>query len=222
MWTVYRHTKGMLYVKIATALHSESCEPMEVYRTLYNNDMAPVWVRPQGMFHEDVKPGQPRFTRVGTLRVAAPEDMTSCISCGFDVWGEGIPFEQYVEWYLNTKNHIRGTRYLFETPSGEVVASLNTIRFARGLIGIASVAVMPSARGQGYGSLIVRGVMELLRCEDSEMRFMLFSEVQPAIYERLGFQRLPGEFQFHLPSIAMITGDGPVTEREIQFYREYF
>jgi GNAT superfamily N-acetyltransferase len=212
----------MLYVKIATALHSESCEPMEVYRTLYDNDMAPIWARPHAMFYEDVQPGQPRFSPVGTLRVAAPEDVASCLACGFDTWGEGRAFDAYVAWYVDTKNHIRGTRYLFEIKSAEVVATLNTIRFARGLVGIASVAVAPSVRGKGYGSLIVRGVMELLRCEDQGVRFMLFSEVNPNLYERLGFRRLAGEFQFHLPSIAMITGDEPLTEREIGFFRDYF
>ena len=222
MWTVYRHTKGMLYLRVATALHSETCEPMEVYRTLYDNDMAPVWVRPQGMFHEEVKPGQRRFTAVGRLRVAAPEDAATCLACGYDTWGEGLGFEAYVAWYVDSKNHIRGTRYVFETESGLAVATLNTIRFARGLIGIASVAVAPSFRSQGYGSLIVRGVMELLRCEDPQVKFLLFSEVTPAMYERLGFRRLPNEVQFHLPSVAMITGDDPLTDKETQIFREYF
>lgn len=222
MWTIYRHTKGMLYLKLATALHSESCEPMEVYRTLYDNDLSTVWARPYEMFHEEVQPGTKRFTEVGRIRIAAPEEASRFLALGFDTWGEGLPFDDYVARYIKGRDHIRGTRYLFELPNGEVVATLNILRFARGVIGIASVAVLPLSRGSGYGSLIVRGVMELMRSEDPAVRFMLFSEVKPAMYERLGFTRVPVEFQFHLPSVAMVTGDSPVTEREVDFLREYF
>jgi hypothetical protein len=64
--------------------------------------------------------------------------------------------------------------------------------------------------------------MEILRSEDSSVRFMLYSEVSPTMYERLGFSRLPEQLQFHRPSVAMVTGNEPVTEREIGFLREYF
>jgi hypothetical protein len=64
--------------------------------------------------------------------------------------------------------------------------------------------------------------MELFRSEDAKIRFMLYSEVNPTMYERLGFNRVADEMQFHLPSVAMITGTEPVTEREVGFLREYF
>ena len=222
MWTLYQHTKGMLYLKLGTALHSESREPMEVYRTLYDNDMAPVWARPQSMFHEEVAPGQKRFTEVGRVRVMMPEDESTFLAFGYDAWGEGASVDESVPAYGRDKNHLRGTRYLLESPEGEPFANLNTIRFARGLVGIASLSVNPTARGKGYGSTLTRSVMEILRSEDSSTRFMLYSEVKPAMYERLGFSRLPEEAQFHLPSVAMITGKEPVTEREVEFLREYF
>lgn len=222
MWTIYRHTRGMLYLKLATALHSESCEPMEVYRTLYDNDMAPIWTRPQGMFHEEVAPGQKRFTAVGRIRVAYPEDINECLAFGYDTWGEGVPFDQYVSQYVTSRNHLRGTRYILELETGETVATLNTLRFARDLVGIASIAVASARRARGYASLLTRGVMELFRCEAPSSRFMLFSEVKPTIYERLGFVKAPDEAQFHLPSIAMVTGEALISERELLFLREYF
>jgi GNAT superfamily N-acetyltransferase len=222
MWTLYRHTKGMLYLKLGTALHSESCEPMEVYRTLYDNDMAPVWARPQSMFHEEVAPGQKRFTEVGRVRVMMPEDEATYLAFGYDAWGEGVSVDEFVAAYGRDKNHLRGTRYLLESPEGEPLANLNTLRFARGLVGIASLSVNPAARGQGHGSALARAVMEILRSEYSTIRFMLYSEVNPAMYERLGFARLPDALQFHLPSVAMIAGNEPVAEREVGFLREYF
>ena len=212
----------MLYLRLATALHSESCEPMEVYRTLYDNDMAPVWARPREMFYEEIVPGQKRFTEVGRIRTMMPEDEEQCLAFGYDTWGAGRSLQEFVKSYAANKNHPRGTWYVMELPNGEPVANLNTIRFARGLVGLASISVDPERRGQRYGSTVVRAVMELLRSEDPAIRFMLFSEVKPTMYESLGFRRLPDNAQFHLPSVAMITGDGPLADREISFFREYF
>jgi GNAT superfamily N-acetyltransferase len=222
VWTLYQHSNGNLYLSLGTARHSESCEPLEVYRTLYDNDMAPIWARPQAMFHEEVAPGLKRFTEVGRVRIMMPEDSERYLEFGHDAWGEGATVEEFVASYAHDKDYLRGTRYLLESPRGEPIGNLNTIRFARGLVGIASVSVNPSQRGRGYGSILTRAVMELLRCEEPSMRFMLYSEVKPSMYERLGFARLPNEMQFHLPALAMVTGDAPITEHELSFLREYF
>jgi GNAT superfamily N-acetyltransferase len=195
---------------------------MEVYRTLYDNEMAPVWARPQAMFHEEVEPGRKRFTEVGRIRAVVPEDEHVVLAFGYDAWGAERPLKEFVASYASDRNHLRGTRYLIELPDGEPVANVNTLRFARSLVGLASLSVNPAYRRQGYGSTLVRAVMELLRSEDSAMRFMLFSEVNPAIYERLGFKRAPDEVQCHLPSVAMITGEEAVTTRDLSFFREYF
>jgi hypothetical protein len=61
----YRHYKGMLYEVIATVRHSETLEPMTLYRALYGEQG--LWVRPAAMFNEQVTIDgklQPRFTRV--------------------------------------------------------------------------------------------------------------------------------------------------------------
>ena len=44
----YRHYKGGEYEVIGVARHSETLEPMVVYRPLYND--AGLWVRPHAMF----------------------------------------------------------------------------------------------------------------------------------------------------------------------------
>lgn len=59
---VYQHYKGPLYEVIALAHHSETDEPLVVYRTLYGDYSW--WVRPLSMFTESVSyEGQlrPRF-----------------------------------------------------------------------------------------------------------------------------------------------------------------
>jgi len=49
---LYRHYKGMLYEVIDTVRHSETLEPMTLYRALYGRHG--LWVRPAGMFEEPV------------------------------------------------------------------------------------------------------------------------------------------------------------------------
>ena len=61
----YRHYKGGEYEVIGVARHSETLEPMVVYRPLYN--ATGLWVRPYAMFVEEIQIDgefQPRFARV--------------------------------------------------------------------------------------------------------------------------------------------------------------
>ena len=60
----YRHFKGNEYELIDIALHSETMEPMVVYRALYGENG--LWVRPASMWNEIVdKPEYhgPRFVK---------------------------------------------------------------------------------------------------------------------------------------------------------------
>lgn len=61
----YRHYKGKEYEVLGIASHSETLEPMVVYRKLY--DDGGLWVRPAAMFAETVivdGKTQPRFSRL--------------------------------------------------------------------------------------------------------------------------------------------------------------
>jgi hypothetical protein len=48
----YRHYKGGLYEVVGTARHSETLEPMTLYRALYGEHG--LWVRPAAMFGEEI------------------------------------------------------------------------------------------------------------------------------------------------------------------------
>ena len=61
----YRHYKGGEYEVIDTVRHSETLEPMTLYRALYGQ--RGLWVRPAAMFRETVQIdgiARPRFTRI--------------------------------------------------------------------------------------------------------------------------------------------------------------
>ena len=60
----YRHYKGLRYEVVGTVRHSETLEPMTLYRALYGE--RGLWVRPAAMFLEEVVIDgmrQPRFQR---------------------------------------------------------------------------------------------------------------------------------------------------------------
>lgn len=62
----YRHFKGGEYELLFVATHSETREPMVVYRALYGE--RGVWVRPAAMWDEEIeRDGQTfrRFTYIG-------------------------------------------------------------------------------------------------------------------------------------------------------------
>lgn len=62
---LYRHYKGKLYQVLDTVRHSETLEPMTLYRALYGEHG--LWVRPASMFGETVVVDgeeQPRFARL--------------------------------------------------------------------------------------------------------------------------------------------------------------
>lgn len=68
----YRHFKGNEYEVLAMATHSETLEPMVVYRALYGE--RGVWVRPAAMWNELVeRDGKTfrRFTYIGPGDVRA-------------------------------------------------------------------------------------------------------------------------------------------------------
>ena len=61
----YRHYKGLLYEVVGTVRHSETLEPMTLYRALYGEHG--LWVRPAAMFNEEVViegVRQPRFAKI--------------------------------------------------------------------------------------------------------------------------------------------------------------
>lgn len=64
----YRHFKGNEYEVLCTATHSETEEPMVVYRALYGE--RGIWVRPAAMWEETVvRDGKTfqRFTYIGEM-----------------------------------------------------------------------------------------------------------------------------------------------------------
>ena len=71
----YRHCKGNLYHLIGIARHSETLEPLAVYRALYGE--GGLWVRPLAMFLETIEidgETKPRFAFQGNTTTQEKRD----------------------------------------------------------------------------------------------------------------------------------------------------
>jgi hypothetical protein len=76
----YRHYKGGEYEVLGVVRHSESLEPLVLYRPLYNDTGS--WVRPFSMFLEPVEYGgktQPRFILVTAGACPSEEELTATV-----------------------------------------------------------------------------------------------------------------------------------------------
>jgi hypothetical protein len=226
-WTLYRHRKGMHYLCLGHVLHSEDCSEMTLYRCLYENTLGKTWVRPRAMFEDTLPDGQKRFTPAARLRLVEPGDESPLWLFAHHVPGEEGSRPDFIAGdALHKQYHLRGTRYVLENLEGVPLCNLSTLRLARGLVGIASLATAPEHRGKGYTEQLLRAVMELSRFqsegEPSGLRFLLFSEVPRRLYESCGFQILPEEHQRFEPSIAMATGELPLSPQEAAVLKNYF
>ena len=65
----YRHYKGGEYEVLGVVRHSETLEPLVLYRPIYND--SGMWVRPHAMFLETVAVGGAQVLRFAPLEATA-------------------------------------------------------------------------------------------------------------------------------------------------------
>lgn len=117
-----------------------------------------------------------------------------------EAWGGGEPPARYIaaEEALRQSAHGIVTRAgLFQ--GGALVSSLERFSLvlslrgeARAAVGFGSVYTPPSHRGSGLGTQLLRATLDHERAHGTELA-LLFSDIAPAFYERLGFLPYPAE-----------------------------
>jgi len=223
MWTIYQHHKGMHYLALGNALHSENMEPHTIYLALYDNPRGGLWARPCGMFFDNGGPrGSKRFIEIARLRPLALNEASSVLPFGYDAWGEGRTLEDFVKSYEANKNHLRGQRYVLEDLEGQKLSTVNTLRFHPELTGLAWLATDPEKRKNGHAALLIQAVMALLRHEEKDMGFVLHSEIGIRFYEKFGFVKAPVENQNFEKSIAMLAGNEELFDKHAAVFSEFF
>ncbi len=143
------------------------------------------------------------------IRLAITSDMDEIYLMGYDVWGEGEPIDAYLEICRNAPKYKRGRWFVLTDEQGEVVSSpivyRGTFNLEAPAAGIGSIATPGALRRRGYAAHLVRGVLDLLTQEGAHQVY-LFSDISPEYYEKLGFRKLPPDFQKYPESICMVWG----------------
>ena len=141
------------------------------------------------------------------VRPAKQGDMPSVHLMAHDTWGEGRTRDEHVALCLTLPKYAKGRWFVLEI-NGAPVSSLICYRNAFGLpeniMGIGSVATTPASRKKGLASFLTTEVMERLSEDDGIDGFFLYSDVNPSMYEKLGFVKLPKDMQRYERSAAMI------------------
>lgn len=132
----------------------------------------------------------------------------------YDVWGRGLPIEEHVQRRLASPQHNRA-RWFVGCTGGRVATSLGIypLEFrCRGDVvpGIAIGAVHTHAdfRGQGFAPELIRWVEDYYRREHGAAIGLLYSDIKPAYYARLGYVECPAwELDFAMDSIGDTTDE---------------
>lgn len=141
-------------------------------------------------------------------RHPAVHEMPTVFAMGYDTWGDGLSLADHISRCSTSSKYPKGTWYVLDV-DGELVCTLicyqDHFRLPAGYVGIGSVATAPKHRKRRFASTLIQLVMAQVSQQKGVHGFALYSDVAPAIYERLGFVQLPAKFQRYPKSIAMLT-----------------
>ena len=146
------------------------------------------------------------------IHPASPHELEAAHRNVFDVWSKGLSLEDHVRHRLGSPSHSRAAWYV-GTIDGQVVASLGCypleFRLAgRKLPGIAigSVYTRGEFRGRGFAPRLLAWVEDHERRTRQAAISVLYSDIDPDYYARLGYVLCPSlegwRDPLHSPPIA--------------------
>lgn len=142
------------------------------------------------------------------IRVATKEEMIEIYKMGYDVWGDNLPYEDYITMCQASKKYKEGTWYVLEaTDTNQLLSSLIVYKLNLSedqiVKGIGSIATPLYLRKKGYASLLVEATINKLEQEEKFNNFFLYSDIGIEFYEALGFIALPNDSQKYKTSVCM-------------------
>lgn len=131
------------------------------------------------------------------FRQADDNDRLEIYRAVFDVWPCGSTVEEHLHWRLNSPQHQQAIWYCGRNSQGELVTSAGRypLSFWRGGrvvpgFAIGAVHTLPKYRGRGAAPLLIEWMEQQASAEGSELS-LLFSDIAPAYYGCMGYQRCP-------------------------------
>lgn len=149
------------------------------------------------------------------IREVKQKEIKPLLEAGYKIWHKGRTFEEYYK--DNKEEDAHGTRYVLEE-NGSMVSSLILLRigklFGCNAYGIGSVLTDKAHNGRGYATSLINFCIGKLHKEDYIL--FLYSEIEPAFYERFHFRVLPERLQKKEGSFCMVSCTEKVWEDILQ------
>ena len=127
------------------------------------------------------------------LRKATTSELDSIYTMGFDVWGDGLPFQEYLSHCRQSKKYQSGDWYVLteqETVVSSLIVYQDMFSLKEDYFGIGSVAISPTHRQKGYASKLINLVKAKLFEEQNCKALYLHSDIHHEFYKKLGFTRI--------------------------------
>lgn len=129
------------------------------------------------------------------LRQAEAYELDAIYGIGFDVWNDGLCYEEYLAECRSSEKYQAGTWYVL-IENEQILSSLivyrNMFGLKEGCFGIGSLATPYNLRGEGYASNLVNLVKKELFTNHSSKAIFLHSDIDHRFYNRLGFATVEG------------------------------
>lgn len=143
------------------------------------------------------------------VREAKFEERPQIIDLGFLYWADGRSLEAFTKViYDGDKRECRKWFVLVTDDTEQRLLSSLSIQPLNGgsFFGFGNVVTPKSEQKKGYASKLIKAVMERYQEEQGANAFFLYSEVDPKVYERLGFSVLPEVHQKFLSKKSYYMG----------------
>lgn len=142
------------------------------------------------------------------IREATKEDMIEIYKMGYDVWGDNLPYEEYITMCQDSNKYKKGKWYVLEaTDTKQLLSSLiiYELNLSEDQIvkGIGSIATPSYLRKKGFASLLVKETINKLEQEENCNNFFLYSDIGIEFYIELGFIVIPNDRQKYKDSVCM-------------------
>jgi len=146
-------------------------------------------------------PDRPRMLHPLDIHVANDEERRAAHANVYDVWARGATVEEHVNRRDASPLHRRG-RWIVGCVAGRVVTSLASHAVSFRLhgqsvpaIAIGSVHTMAEHRGRGFAPRLLEWT-ERFEHQQGARLSVLFSDIKPDYYARLGYRRCPAHRGF--------------------------
>ncbi|WP_203362989.1 GNAT family N-acetyltransferase [Bacillus sp. REN10] len=142
------------------------------------------------------------------IREATSDEMNEVYMMGYDVWGDDLPSNDYINMCSESSKYKKGRWYVLEeTNTKELLSSLIIYELpsSEGFIarGIGSIATPRRLRQNGYASLLIKEVIaELEQHENCNLCF-LYTDIGTTFYKQLQFLEIPSSKQKYQGSTCM-------------------